>query len=223
MQGQLITFVVILAFVALFLLREWVVQNTPPDLPVNDVAEEVPAGAAPIPPLAQLDRQRLFQDLSSDESESDEENEEEAQNRAVRNAQHNDARAEEANGGANAVNIGWQAPEPNPAAAMPQPHVEVNAARLALQARQLQAIQQRNENNDDEFEFENAVDDLDGVLEAVGLRGNIVVLLQHTALMVVLIAGCLGSAVWTPYIVGKAFILVSIFNASTSFIALNYG
>ncbi|KAG2174812.1 hypothetical protein INT43_005874, partial [Umbelopsis isabellina] len=208
MQGQLITFVVILAFVALFLLREWVVQNTPPDLPVNDVGEEAPAGAAPIPPLAQLDRPRLFQDLSSDESESDEDNEEEAQNRAVRNAQRNAASAEGVNGRANAVNIGWQAPELNAAADRAQPPVEVNAARLALQARQMQAIQQGNDNNDDEFEFENAVDDLDGVLEAVGLRGNIVVLLQHTALMVVLIAGCLGSAVWTPYIVGKAFILI---------------
>jgi hypothetical protein len=210
MQGQLITFIVILAFVALFLLREWVVQNTPPDLPVNDGVDEIPAGEIPVPPPAQLHRHRLYEDMNSDESDSGDEHEEEANNRAARDARRAAARGEGANGRANAVNIGWQAPEPIPVAARAQPPVEVNAARLALQARQMQAIQQRNDNNDDEFEFENAVDDLDGVLEAVGLRGNIVVLLQHTALMVVLIAGCLGSAVWTPYIIGKAFILVRV-------------
>jgi O-antigen ligase len=40
------------------------------------------------------------------------------------------------------------------------------------------------------------------------LRGNLWPLGQHAALMILLIAGCLGSAVWTPYIIGKAFILV---------------
>jgi hypothetical protein len=124
---------------------------------------------------------------------------------------------EENNQAPNAIDIPWHAHDHaraqagQPAANNIHPQFEGNAARQALLAHQLQQAnqQQQQRNNEEDFEFDNAVDDLDGVLEAIGLRGNIMPLGQHAALMVLLIAGCLGSAVWTPYIVGKAFILVN--------------
>lgn len=81
---------------------------------------------------------------------------------------------------------------------------------------------ERNENNaqffdnvnaaaDDEDEEDGDVgDDLDGVLEAVGMRGSLWLLAQNSILMCLLISLCLGAAVWVPYVVGKLFILVRL-------------
>lgn len=91
---------------------------------------------------------------------------------------------------------------------------------LALAGRQ-NLFNERNENNaqfldnpiDDEDEDEGDVgDDLDGVLEAVGMRGSLWLLAQNSILMCLLISLCLGAAVWVPYLVGEMFILVSVGN-----------
>lgn len=232
MEGQLIMLVVILAFFAMFLLREWIMQNTPPDLPVNDVIEiQQPPRAEPIRFAANV-LNEATSSSSDSESDSDTEHDSDEEETATRtqpssinDPEFNDGEGstaslptdEENNQPPNAIDIQWHAPDhagafPRQPAANnilpPPPQLEGNAARQALLARQLQANQQPR-NNEEDFEFDNAVDDLDGVLEAIGLRGNIMPLGQHAALMILLIAGCLGSAVWTPYIVGKAFILVN--------------
>ncbi|GAB5593245.1 hypothetical protein Unana1_08145 [Umbelopsis nana] len=231
MEGQLIVFVVLLAFFAMFLLREWILQNTPADLPVND-GVDVPGVEEP----HHFAAHPLHEAITSSDSESNEESEDETN--VQRQPRINTRHKPETNGGnssasggqhqddesgeeghvprhTNAVDIQWHAPDhvrhnPNAFAnGNLQPQADGNAARQALLARQRQMVEQPQRNmNDDEFEFENAVDDLDGVLEAIGLRGNILPLGQHAALIILLIAGCLGSAVWTPYIIGKAFILV---------------
>ncbi|CAG8534573.1 36214_t:CDS:2 [Racocetra persica] len=54
--------------------------------------------------------------------------------------------------------------------------------------------------------------DLEGVLEAIGMRGSLWMLAQNSALMAVLIALCLFGSVWLPYFVGKAFLLVKPLN-----------
>jgi hypothetical protein len=233
MEGQLIMLVVILTFFAMFLLREWIMQNTPADLPVNDVLE------VHEPPRAEPNRfaanvlNEATSSSSDSESDSDTEHDSDQEEPATRiqpssitDPELHDGEGsmaslptdEENNQAPNAVDIQWHAPDharahprqPAENNINPPPQFEGNAARQALLAHQLQANQQQR-NNEEDFEFENAVDDLDGVLEAIGLRGNIMPLGQHAALMVLLIAGCLGSAVWTPYIVGKAFILVNTF------------
>jgi hypothetical protein len=226
MEGQLIMFVVILAFFAMFLLREWIMQNTPAaDLPVNDVLDvpaNVPRAEPRVGPNRLATDATVLEAMSSSSSESESDDDQQVRTRDKPDHHHLNANAsgshhdgidrsevdDENNGLPNAVDIQWHAPDDErPNAANRVQQVEANPARQALLARQLQANQQPR-NNDDDFEFDNAVDDLDGVLEAIGLRGNLWPLGQHAALMILLIAGCLGSAVWTPYIIGKAFILV---------------
>ncbi|CAO3618449.1 unnamed protein product [Cunninghamella blakesleeana] len=59
-------------------------------------------------------------------------------------------------------------------------------------------------NDDEPFDL---VEDIDGVLEAIGMRGNPWLLLQNSVLVAVLIALCLGITVWIPCIVGRFIIL----------------
>ncbi|KAI8358573.1 hypothetical protein BD560DRAFT_405866 [Blakeslea trispora] len=51
-------------------------------------------------------------------------------------------------------------------------------------------------------------DDMNGVLEAIGLRGNPWMLVQNSVLMSLMISLCLGIAVWIPYVVGRLVIMI---------------
>lgn len=51
-------------------------------------------------------------------------------------------------------------------------------------------------------------DDINGVLEAIGMRGNPWMLVQNSVLMSLMISLCLGIAVWIPYVIGRLVILV---------------
>jgi E3 ubiquitin-protein ligase DOA10 len=51
-------------------------------------------------------------------------------------------------------------------------------------------------------------DDINGVLEAIGMRGNPWMLVQNSVLMSLMISLCLGIAVWVPYVIGRLVILV---------------
>lgn len=51
-------------------------------------------------------------------------------------------------------------------------------------------------------------DDINGVLEAIGMRGNPWILVQNSVLMSLMISLCLGVAVWIPYVVGRLVIMV---------------
>ncbi|KAG0184839.1 hypothetical protein DFQ28_010358, partial [Apophysomyces sp. BC1034] len=61
---------------------------------------------------------------------------------------------------------------------------------------------------DDEEEPFDIGEDIDGVLEAIGMRGNILTLVQNSTLMCLMISLCLAIAVWIPYVVGRLVILV---------------
>lgn len=60
--------------------------------------------------------------------------------------------------------------------------------------------------NEDEIFFEA---DLEGILEAVGMRGPMLALMQNVALMVLLISVLLAVVVWVPLMVGKTIVAVS--------------
>ncbi|ORX52669.1 hypothetical protein DM01DRAFT_1306354 [Hesseltinella vesiculosa] len=55
------------------------------------------------------------------------------------------------------------------------------------------------------FDF---ADDIDGVLEAVGMRGNPWMLLQNSVLMSLMVSLCLAVAVWIPYVVGRLVVTI---------------
>lgn len=57
---------------------------------------------------------------------------------------------------------------------------------------------------------EAGLDDFDGILEAVGLRGNLLVLFQTVALMHLFITVFLMAAVWLPFIIGRLLLGVSL-------------
>lgn len=53
------------------------------------------------------------------------------------------------------------------------------------------------------------IEEMDGILEAIGMRGSVNMLLQNSGLMILLISLCLGVGVWLPYVLGDLFITVS--------------
>ncbi|KAI8093895.1 uncharacterized protein BX664DRAFT_260652 [Halteromyces radiatus] len=71
-------------------------------------------------------------------------------------------------------------------------------------------VDMNNDNDDDDDDEDDLFieDDIDGVLEAIGMRGNPWLLLQNSVLVCVMICLCLGIAVWIPYIIGRLIILV---------------
>lgn len=71
---------------------------------------------------------------------------------------------------------------------------------------QLAALENGPENENEE---ENIGDDLDGVMEVIGMRGDMLLLASNSVLFCLLVALCLGATVWMPYIIGIVFILVS--------------
>lgn len=52
-------------------------------------------------------------------------------------------------------------------------------------------------------------EDIDGILEIIGMKGSIYMLFQNSGLMTLLMSLCLGAGVWVPYTMGVAFITVS--------------
>ncbi|KAG0212549.1 hypothetical protein BGX28_006148, partial [Mortierella sp. GBA30] len=57
-----------------------------------------------------------------------------------------------------------------------------------------------------------AVEDLDGILEVIGMHGSYWLLLQNSLLMSALICASLGLGVWIPFMIGKTTLLMSPVN-----------
>ncbi|KAF9188929.1 hypothetical protein BGZ50_001079 [Haplosporangium sp. Z 11] len=55
-------------------------------------------------------------------------------------------------------------------------------------------------------------EELDGILEVIGMRGSYWLLLQNSLLMSALICASLGIGVWIPYMLGKTTLLMNLFN-----------
>ncbi|CAO0791801.1 unnamed protein product [Mucor circinelloides] len=51
-------------------------------------------------------------------------------------------------------------------------------------------------------------EDIDGILEVIGMKGSIYMLFQNSGLMILLMSLCLGVGVWLPYIIGVFFITI---------------
>ncbi|KAI8148867.1 hypothetical protein BJV82DRAFT_201164 [Fennellomyces sp. T-0311] len=69
----------------------------------------------------------------------------------------------------------------------------------------------QNDNRDDVVDDDEPFDlgeDIDGVLEAIGMRGSMWMLVQNSVLMSLMISLCLGVAVWIPYVIGRLVILI---------------
>ncbi|CAG8627006.1 5045_t:CDS:10 [Rhizophagus irregularis] len=110
----------------------------------------------------------------------------------------------------NSNNTNLQAREPNAEVAdapvLPMP------APLFNEAIEPPAVDQGFIEADDEDEENVANEDLEGVLEAIGMRGSLWMLAQNSALMIVLIALCLAGSIWVPFIVGKTVLLIKPLN-----------
>lgn len=74
-----------------------------------------------------------------------------------------------------------------------------------IPAEDLAAIQAAE--NEEELFFEA---DIDGILEAVGMKGPIMALLQNVALITLLITLLLGLAVWAPLMIGKTVVAMNL-------------
>lgn len=66
-----------------------------------------------------------------------------------------------------------------------------------------------NNNNEVPFDFG---EDFDGILEAIGMRGNVLMLVQNSILMSLMINLCLCVTVWIPYVIGRSVILVYMYD-----------
>ncbi|KAK4513627.1 uncharacterized protein ATC70_005631 [Mucor velutinosus] len=51
-------------------------------------------------------------------------------------------------------------------------------------------------------------EDIDGLLEIIGMKGSIYMLFQNSGLMTLLMSLCLGAGVWVPYTMGVVFITI---------------
>jgi hypothetical protein len=71
---------------------------------------------------------------------------------------------------------------------------------------------------DDEFGADEDFIEADGILEAIGIRGNVMALLQNFALMLSLITVAMGATLFLPLLVGKVFTAVSMSDSSMEFV-----
>ncbi|KAM0786584.1 hypothetical protein ACM66B_002040 [Microbotryomycetes sp. NB124-2] len=89
------------------------------------------------------------------------------------------------------------------AEAQPQPHAAANE-------------------QDDERDLgaEDLLDDLDGILEAVGMKGSLLTFVQNVGLMILLVSICLTGGVWAPLCVGRVLSAINAFKLIVSPIRL---
>ncbi|KAF9439360.1 hypothetical protein BGZ76_000021 [Entomortierella beljakovae] len=64
---------------------------------------------------------------------------------------------------------------------------------------------------DDELDDFN-IEEIDGILEVIGMRGSFWILLQNSLLMAALICASLGVGIWIPFMIGKTILLMNPLN-----------
>ncbi|KAF8327196.1 uncharacterized protein EI90DRAFT_2975197 [Cantharellus anzutake] len=62
-------------------------------------------------------------------------------------------------------------------------------------------------NNDEAEMVEGGEDDMDGLLEAVGMRGPLLAIVQNVALIILILDMTIGGAVWIPFTIGRSLAL----------------
>ncbi|KAF8929299.1 hypothetical protein BGZ58_009030 [Dissophora ornata] len=101
-------------------------------------------------------------------------------------------------------------PQPAVAAPIPVRRPPV-AAPVAVPPPPLAPIAPAFADQNDELDDMN-VEELDGILEVIGMRGSYWLLLQNSLLMSALICASLGLGVWVPYMLGKTTVLMNPIN-----------
>ncbi|KAK4055801.1 hypothetical protein OIO90_003053 [Microbotryomycetes sp. JL221] len=101
-------------------------------------------------------------------------------------------------------------PPPEPAQAPPDP---VPAAAAA-------AVNGNADEEDGEGMAEDFLDDLDGILEAIGMRGSLLTFVQNVGMMILLVSLCLAGGVWAPLCIGRVLSAVDIIKIALSPIRL---
>lgn len=242
-EGQMIACTVVVLFAAAFLLREWLVQNIPTELDVDE--EEENDQRAETPPLAPT--------IARAESDEDDLTDEEFYHhiepppmdlmlQQPHHPHHNGGRYTEnfiesndhifRGDGSSNSSIGSDSedeeadhemlvPRGEPPNAPFMRHMDHHQQNFDIQQQQQQ--QRREEHhppqnnaapavvdNNNEMDEENLGDEIDGVLEVIGMRGSFWMLAQNSLLMTLLISLCLGITIWMPYIVGISFFMVSL-------------
>lgn len=94
-------------------------------------------------------------------------------------------------------------------------NIQTNSDQEAAdtEAQHDELIQNNNDNQDDVNNGErpfDIVEDIDGVLEAIGIRGNPFILLKNSVLMYLMINLCLCITIWIPYVIGRSLILFQL-------------
>ncbi|KAI9265606.1 hypothetical protein BY458DRAFT_534185 [Sporodiniella umbellata] len=219
LEGQIIAAFVVIMFLAAYLFREWVMQN----LPAAAEEEEEPAVVIEERNEARVAQERAaidtlynaLQAMNPPERQEDiEENQDPdrvwptPQPAPFRPAEaeqdgedyHGQLFAEAAQGRAEPI-----AEEQEEAFRILNQEMERRRGELGVRRERRPAQAVRVEENEEVFEV---ADDMNGVFEAIGMRGNPWMLVQNSVLMSLMISLCLGLAVWIPYVAGRLLIMV---------------
>ncbi|KAF9205594.1 hypothetical protein BGZ49_003806 [Haplosporangium sp. Z 27] len=109
-------------------------------------------------------------------------------------------------------NNGVQPQEQDPALVANQPPPQIpRAPQVAPPAPLIPPAPVPALEQDDELEDFN-VEEIDGILEVIGMRGSFWLLLQNSLLMSALICASLGAGIWIPFMIGKTILLMNPFN-----------
>ncbi|KAL7409311.1 hypothetical protein BDY24DRAFT_223553 [Mrakia frigida] len=101
--------------------------------------------------------------------------------------------------------------------------VEPRGRRAELEAAERQRMEEDDEEDglrDDEMEAQNdrmMEEDLEGILEAIGLRGPILQLLQNSALMTLILSICVACTIFIPFTLGKTLLLINLLDVVCAF------
>ncbi|KAI8985147.1 hypothetical protein BDB01DRAFT_100095 [Pilobolus umbonatus] len=92
------------------------------------------------------------------------------------------------------------------------PPEEENRAFDLLQQRATRAANEHPQEEvvREEDEIFDILENTDGILEAIGIHGNPIMLFQNFILMSIMINLCLGVTIWIPYVIGRFVILIFI-------------
>jgi E3 ubiquitin-protein ligase DOA10 len=234
-QGWLLDIGIIVILIVGFLLREWVLQNVPTEFHDLEDLQDEPVQAVVDHPVAQQ-QQRIEQEPIIEHRHGEEDSmPRDRMNHARRppllqepsNYENLEAMwlMNERQASPPRRNLEYQLDdsESEDEQTSPERIQEMldsirEEHRLAQEAQQFDHLAiQPGINNDgpindrplEEANINEGIEHMDDILEVVGLRGSIRMLLQNSGLMILLYTLCLSVGAWLPYVLGVFFIKVS--------------
>lgn len=216
-QGQIITAVVVIVFVAAYLFREWVIKNTahPPSPPIMDRLEQLRRDASDDhleynnPYSVSGYYQRADDDDDDDDSnppsgtQSPFASWRDYQQDTTKSQLHQEITTDDTMSPPTGTWRSSEFGEPSTNDYFSEPPEVVDES--ANEPMNVVDEQLQNEQADEHFDL---MENMGNILEAIGMRGNIFMLLQNPILMSLMINLCLCVTVWIPYMIGRSFILI---------------